>query len=67
MLGGDGEGAFQSDADAAEQSFVEEAANQSDAVRNAARRGKFGQRMLRVGRPIGARLRNFDIAGAESE
>jgi len=42
-LGGDGEGAFEGDADAAEGAFFEEAADESDAVRNAARGRNFGE------------------------
>jgi hypothetical protein len=43
------------------------AAEQRHAVRHAARRREFGQRMRRVGRPIAARFRHFHEAGAQRE
>src|SRR5438132_8873567 len=57
-LGGDCEGALEGDADAAECAFLEEAADQGDAVRHAARWRKLGQRILRIGRPIRRILRS---------
>src|SRR6266567_3839706 len=67
MVGGDGEGAFEGHAGAAESAFVEEEANQSDAVGNAAGRREFRQGMLRVGCPVRARFGDFDKASAKRE
>src|SRR5919108_4349971 len=67
MAGSDGEGTFKRDAHAAYRAFVEETAYQCDAMRNPARGRKFGQRMLRVGGPIGARLADFHKTGAQRE
>src|SRR5712664_3090840 len=64
-LVGDGEGALEGDADAAESAFVEEAADQGDAVGHAARGRKFWQGIFRIGGPVGARFGDFDEAGAE--
>src|SRR5690242_1594765 len=36
-------------------------------MRNATRRGEFWQRVLRVGRPVGARFRDFDKTSAKRE
>lgn len=67
MVGCHGEGAFQRDACAAYRAFVKQSADQSDPVGNAAGRDEFGQRMLWVGRPVGARLPDFDVAGTNRE
>jgi hypothetical protein len=64
---GDGEGALEGEAGAAESAFVEEAADQGDAVGNAARRRKLWQGIVRVGGPVGTRFGNFDEAGAKRE
>ncbi len=66
-LVGDCEGALKSDADAAEGAFLEEAADQGDAVGHAAWGRKFWQGIFRVGRPVGTGFGDFDEAGAESE
>src|SRR5438132_12916346 len=66
-LGGDSEGALEGDADAAECAFLEEVADQGDAVRHTARWRKLGQSILRIGRPVRTSLRTFDKAGTEGE
>src|SRR5262249_31784801 len=65
VVGGDGEGAFESSTDTAESAFVKETADQRYAMRNTAGRHKFGQGMLRVWRPIRARLTDFNVASAK--
>src|SRR5947207_4113769 len=67
MVGSDGEGAFERNANAAKRAFVEVTANQSDGVGNAAGRSEFWQRVLRVGGPVGARLADLDETGAKRE
>src|SRR5690349_4462267 len=67
MVGSDGEGALEGHAYLAKQAFVEQAADQSDAMGNAAWRGKLRQRIFRVRRPVGARLANFDETSAKRE
>src|ERR1700674_2747040 len=64
---GDGEGALEGDADAAEGAFLEEAADQGDAMGHAARGRKFWQRVMRIGGPVGARFGDLDEAGAQGE
>ena len=59
--------AFECDASLAERAFVEQAADESDAVGNATRRGELRQGMGGVGSPIAAGFRDFDEASAESE
>src|SRR5260370_39916301 len=66
-LVGDGEGAFEGDADAAEGAFVEEAADEGDAVGDAARRRKFWERIFGIGGPVGACFGELDEACAERE
>ena len=53
-LFGDGEGAFEGDACCAEGAFFEEAADERDAVRYAAWRIEFWQRVFGIGRPVAA-------------
>src|SRR6266849_8429752 len=66
-LCGDGEGALEGDADAAEGAFLEETTDQGDAVRHAARWRKLWERVLGIGCPVGTCLRDLDEAGAERE
>src|SRR5216683_181295 len=66
-LGGDGEGALESDADATEGAFFEETADEGDAVRHAARGRKFWERIFRIGSPVRAGLGDLDEAGSQSE
>src|ERR1700731_1992779 len=63
-LVGDGEGALQADADAAEGAFLEAAADQGDAVGLAAGGRKFWERIFWIGGPVRARLGIFNEAGA---
>jgi hypothetical protein len=56
------EAAFESDPDPPQRPFVEELADQRDAVGHATRRGKLRQRMVWIRRPVAARLRHFDKA-----
>ena len=49
-LGGDGEGALEGDAGAAEGAFFEEAADERDAVRHPALGVELRQRVLGIGR-----------------
>src|SRR6266853_1303970 len=55
-LGGDGEGALESDANAPEGAFLEETADQGDTVRHAAWGRKLWQRIFRIGSPVRAGL-----------
>src|SRR5882762_9076245 len=66
-LVGDGEGALQGDADAAEGAFFEEAAYEGDAVGHAARGRKFWERIFWIGGPVRTRLGDFDKAGTQGE
>src|SRR5713226_2446529 len=66
-LVGDGEGALEGDPDATESAFLEEAPNEGDAVRHAARGRKFGQGIFGIGRPVRTRFRDFDETGAQGE
>src|SRR6266700_7118572 len=66
-LGGDCEGALEGDANTTQCAFFKEAADQGDAVGHAAWRGKLRQRIFRIGRPVRARLGNFNEAGAQRE
>src|SRR6266704_1347188 len=66
-LAGNCEGTLEGDADATQRAFFKEAADQGDAVGHAARRGKLRQRIFRIGRPVRARLGNFNEAGAQRE
>ena len=49
--------------DATQGAFVEQPADQRDAVRHAARRIELRQRMMGVGSPVAASFRNFNEAG----
>ena len=64
---GDVEGAFESDAGAAEKTFIEELADERDAVGDSARRVEFGQGMSGIGSPVTARLCDLHEAGTEGE
>src|SRR5438046_1899661 len=66
-VGGNAEDAFQGHAGPAERALIKQAADQRDAVGNAARRNEFWQGVLRVGRPIGAHLGDFDKTGAKRQ
>src|SRR5712664_1212075 len=66
-LVGDGEGALEGDADAAESAFVEEAADQGDAVGDAARGRKFWERIFGIGGPVRTRFGDLDEACAQGE
>ena len=67
MLGDDVEGAFEGQAGAAEGAFFEEAADEGDAVGDAARWGEFCDGAAGVGCPIGAGFGDFDETGAHGE
>src|SRR5205085_10391560 len=66
-LGGNIEGALQSQPGSSDGAFIEQASDQRDAVRHAAGRREFGERVRGVGSPIAARLRNFHEAGRDGE
>ena len=55
-LPGHAERAFQRHSRAPERAFVEQAADQRHSVRHASRRRELRQRIVRVGRPVAARL-----------
>jgi hypothetical protein len=62
-LVGDSEGLLEGNADATQGAFLEEAADQGDAVGHAARGRKLWQRIFRIRGPVRARFGNFDEAG----
>src|SRR5437899_2034393 len=59
--------AFEGKAGAGDGAFVEDAADEGDAVRDAAGWVEFWQGLRGVGRPIAAGFGDFDEAGAEGE
>src|SRR5271165_2202651 len=63
----DVEGSLERHASFCQCAFVEEAADQRDAVRHTARWREPGQWMLLIGSPIAARLRLLDKAGAQRQ
>src|SRR5580765_2033161 len=66
-LRGHVEGPLECQAGASHGTLVEEAADERDAVRHAARRRESGERVGGIGRPIAARLRHLDEAGTEGQ
>ena len=58
---------FEGESGAGDGAFVEEAADEGDAVRDAAGWREFWERMVGVGGPVAAGLGDFDKAGAEGE
>src|SRR5260370_3428602 len=66
-LGGDGEGALESDADAPEGAFLEETADQGDAVGHAARGRELWKGIFRIGSPVRAGLGDLDEASSKRE
>src|ERR1700752_4533345 len=58
---------FEGQAGAGDGAFVEEAADEGDAVGDAAGWGEFWQGLCGVGGPVAAGLGDFDEAGAEGE
>ena len=67
ILGSDVEGFFEGEACASEGAFVEEAADEGNAVGDAARGRESGEGMRRVGGPVAAGFGDFDETGAEGE
>src|ERR1700749_4381378 len=63
----DCKGALQGQANSAQRAFVEQPADQRDAVRHTARRVELGQRMIRIRSPIAARLGNFNETGTDGQ
>src|ERR1700722_6889574 len=66
-LAGYVEGALEGDADAAEHAFVEEFADERDAVGDAAWRAEFRQWVLWIGGPVAAGFVDCDESGAQGE
>src|SRR5216684_9048429 len=66
-LGGDGEGALESDADAPEGAFLEETPDQGDAVGHAARGRELWKGIFRIGSPVRAGLGDLDEASSKRE
>jgi len=67
VFGGDGQGTLQSQGGTGKGAFVEEAADQGDAVGDTARRGEFRERGGGVGGPVAAGFGDLDETGAEGE
>jgi len=59
--------AFEGEAGAGDCAFVEETADESDAVRDSAGWVEFSERLVWVGGPVAAGLGDFDEAGAQGE
>src|ERR1051326_1945405 len=66
ILADDAEGFFQRQADLSDQAIIEQAAQDRDAMRDAARRIELGQRVVFIRRPVAARFCNCDETGAQS-
>src|SRR5260370_40135834 len=66
-LGGEGEGARESDADAPKGAFLEETADQGDAVGHAARGRELWKGIFRIGSPVRAGLGDLDEASSKRE
>src|SRR5437763_294255 len=66
-FGGHAEYAFEREARARNRPFVEQTAEQRDAVGHAPRRREFWQRIVWIGCPIAARLRHADESGPQRE